>query len=162
MLELVVGDSRAMMICHWRDCMTAQELCATNMEAVVLLRRGLRGTMAWVWRKHVHKFRTCPWLLVVLGDARAPPRVKDAILEQWEASSACCLRPGMARNMKECGVDATALGTREWQSFVWRFACILRLTIADIEVRHPRNTRSGGGGHGNTSFAHIVANYVTT
>ena len=96
---------------------------------------------------------------MVLADDRADEVLRDEILVEWESQSACCLTPGIARMMKLVGVIAEELLLPQWQTMLYWIAFALKLSVADIETRHPRNKNSCAP-NGCSSWSTIVSNYV--
>lgn len=116
----------------------------------------MRSTMAYLWRKHFHELSQYPWRLVSIADPSAPPSMKSDIIQDFGSHNPCCLPKGVARSLREEGAD---LQGGETTSFLFWFAHMARLTTADVEVRHARNSTSAGK-TGNTAFSGIAAQYV--
>ena len=120
------------------------------------MRTALRATLGYIWGKHVRELLQYPWRLFILADRRQPFGVKEAVLREWVSKRGCCLPEGLARRLKQSATDVTCVSFR---SFLYRLAWVMRLTIADVEVRHARN-RSSAGNSGNTDFSNIAAMYL--
>lgn len=120
------------------------------------LRVALRSTMAFVWRKHVREVVQYPWKLVLLADPRAAPAQREAVVEEFTTTNACCLPSGFSRTLRLAGADLTAHNTHR---LLYWFAHMVRLTTADVEVRHARNSVSAGK-TGNMDFSNVVSQYV--
>jgi hypothetical protein len=99
-----------------------------------LFRRTLMVCMAWVWRKHIRRFSEFPWSLVQLADPRVSHATKARVGRDWDSMSECCVRKGVASNLKADGVTSADLRGDDWQAFLWWFAASLKLSVADVEV----------------------------
>ena len=119
------------------------------------LRRSLRATMCYLWRKHSHEFAQYPWKLFALADARQSAAAKASIQHDWAQRSACCLPEGFTRRLKDADID---IMDERFGHFMYWFAYLARLTVADIEVRHARNSSNAGGGR--EDFSNVVAQYL--
>lgn len=91
--------------------------------------------MAWVWRKIRRRFEDFPFKLFRLTDARCPASDKDRLCREWDSARPCCLRPSMAASMKRSGITSADLMGPDWHKVLRSAASVLRLTVADIELR---------------------------
>lgn len=112
--------------------------------------------MAFLWRKHAHELNEFPWKLLMLGDCQAPHEAKACVAAEFKCAAPCCLPAGLARTLRQSGQDVQSPGS---VSLLYWTGKLLRLTIADVEVRHARNATSAGRS-GNVDFSGIVAQYV--
>ena len=151
-------DGRVKLLCLFYHCLSMDELMERFPAVASTLRRSILSFMGWLWRKHIWRLNQFPWLFCKLADSRSSRREKDDVLAAWSSKASCCLRPGMAARMKQAYTSKDYLQTPEWRQRLWAFAAILRTSVADIEVRHPRNAQSSGRGH--ASFAGVASNYV--
>ena len=121
-------------------------------------RAAIRATMCFIWRKHVHELQQYPWKLLGLGDPRMEPMARQALINDFGATKACCLPRGLARSAQIAQVDLASDVARQ---FMYWFAFMTRMTVADVEVRHARNNHTSGYGHAQAlDFSSIVAQYI--
>ena len=155
--EHVAG--RAFLYCMAHGCATLPDLQRRRPREAKLYRRSVMCCLAWFWRKHVKRLSSFPWRLVTLADSRATMDTKEEVMRAWDATDACCLMPGMARRLKEMGLRGADFMEATWQTILYWIAFSLKLSIADIETRHPRNKVSCNT-NGKTSFSLVVSHYV--
>lgn len=118
------------------------------------------ATAASTYRRHIWAYSRLPWALIVVADTRVPLATRRRLADDMYGDrEACCLTPGMCRQMKERGVSVDHLFTAKWQSiFAW-LAQLLRMQICDLEWRHGRN-RKRSHGSGQTRWHEFVAKSV--
>ena len=102
-----------------------------------------------------------PFLLVGIADTRLSATARTNIAEAFFVEPLCCLRPGMARDLRERLVDAAALLTDIWCIVLYFFAVLVSMVVVDIEWRHGRN-RARSNKHGQTCLAQFTAKYIGT
>ncbi|CAE7268084.1 unnamed protein product [Symbiodinium sp. CCMP2592] len=68
------------------------------------LRRMVLLVTSWIQVRHCDKLEAPPFNLVAVADGRADEATTASVLRKWDDTPACCLRPGMARTLKERGV----------------------------------------------------------
>ena len=113
--------------------------------------------MSFIWRKHVHCFGQYPWKLLGIADPRLETEAKGALIAEFEARAECCLPHGLARTMKASGLDLRDARTTQ---FLYWYAFMVRMTVADVEVRHARNNATSSAAGMACDFSNIVAQYV--
>ena len=69
--------------------------------------------------------------------------------------------PGIARRMKLMCIDGAQLLAPRWQFILYWLAYSLKLSVADIETRHPRSDKSCNP-NDSTSFSSVVSNSICT
>ena len=158
LFEPPVVDGRVMLFALWFGCESVAQLRRQHRAAWVRLRTAVRTVMANVWRKHVRELQQFPWVLATLADDKATAEQLDVIFDRWRQTSPCCHPDGMSRRLRQHDVD---LRTPSMKWFLRWWAYMVRLTTADIEVRHPRNTVSAGSSD-MVDFSSVVAQYVNT
>lgn len=90
-------------------CQSYNSWCSLYFDQVQHVRHVLMSLSAWIYRRHVVYWDEFPWALVVIADPDANPNVRDAILKRWDSCSVCCVRPGLARDLKLLGVTSRDL-----------------------------------------------------
>ena len=71
-----------------------------------------------------------------LGDARSSCQCVDAVVEEIQATSSCCLPPGTVRCFKERSTDLRSAEARKWD-LCW--AMSKTTSLVDTERMHARN-----------------------
>eukprot|EP00438_Fugacium_kawagutii_P020682 Skav232331 [mRNA] locus=scaffold1704:103263:103802:+ [translate_table: standard] len=77
--------------------------CEHYPDQVGKTRHVLVSVSAWVYKRHYRYWHEFPWLLTVLADRQADREFVEWVAWKWDSSSACCLRPGLARDLKKSG-----------------------------------------------------------
>ena len=109
------------------------------------LRVALRATMGYIWRTHMWELRQYPWRLMILGDKRQHAAAVDSLMCEWNALQPCCVPEGLARRFKLGNVQVQDQSTK---ALLYWIAYMHRLTVADVETRHARNSHSASSsGH---------------
>ena len=108
-------------------------------------------------RNHITRLA---WRLPMLVDPRVDGEVKLALMREWDATDACCLEAGFARQLKLRGITAHMLRDEPlWQMFLMQFARLIGQQVCDLEWRHARN-RGRSDKHGKTKFDLFTAEAV--
>ena len=66
-----------------------------------LLRRMVLLVSSWIQARHQDRLGEPPFSLVGLVDSRLTSGDREALLQHWDGSNGCCLRPGLARTLKQ-------------------------------------------------------------
>ena len=93
-------------------CRTFSDWCCLYSGQVRHARLVLMSLSAWIYRRHVVYWEEFPWplaSLAIISDPQANPEVKATILERWDQVFPCCVRPGLARDLKTMGVGSGQL-----------------------------------------------------
>ena len=98
-----------MLIFRKMQCSSLAQMCAEFPEALRLIRRSVLLTSAWMYRRHHKPLHEAPWLLCTLADERATEMQKQLVCDVWDQKRPCCVRPGMARRLKQRGVTSGML-----------------------------------------------------
>ena len=83
--------------------------CYLYFDQVRHVRHVLMSLSAWIYRRHIVYWDEFPWPLVVISDPDASSDLRENILRRWDSCSACCVRPGLARDLKNLGVTSRDL-----------------------------------------------------
>ena len=129
----------------------------TAAPTVLLYRRALLLSGAGIYLRHVRPLAEYPWPLVALSDDRRSQSHKEAILQAFMGKRPCCLRPGLARQLRitasEDG-DGASLASPLWRNIFYHMARVLDLSTVGVERRHAWNRR---GSHDTTRWATFAA-----
>ena len=102
-----------------------------------------------------------PWTLLALGDWRRSEVDRVQIAESFVCSAPCCLRPGLARKLRNLRRRPTELKemllSPLWKTIFLQLARVLRLSIAHIEWRHAWNRRHSSACN---AWVNFVSAYV--
>lgn len=78
-------------------------------QEVRTLRRLALLTISWLQRRVGDRIAEPPFSLVALGDPSAPESLHQRLVQEWDETHLCCLRPGFARKMKSKHVSGDDL-----------------------------------------------------
>ena len=117
-------------------------------------RRAIRIASANIEWRHCREYLCNRGHLHLLGlcDRRIPFEQRVARFNIFQTIEPCCMRWGMARKIRRSKVN---LMSEVWQRVSWRLACIIKLSICDVECRHARCKRSIGLG---MEWCHLFGN----
>lgn len=73
------------------------------------LRRMVLLANSWVQRRHCDRLFDMPWALCSLADPEVSETRKETLINMWDSSLGCCVRPGLARQLKARGVTGDDL-----------------------------------------------------
>ena len=104
-----------------------QSWCAIRPEEVRLTRQVLLALSALIHRRHVLYWLEFPWSLSVLGDPDAEKEFRAETLKRWDLANACCVRPGLARDLKKLGISSQHLQDDPFLGVWWHWNCFLFL-----------------------------------
>ena len=94
----------------WRSDRTCfADWCHDFPASLRQLRHVLMSLSAWIYKRHVKYWMQFPWPLVVISDAEADPEFFESVLTRWDSCHTCCVRPGIARCLKERGITSQEL-----------------------------------------------------
>lgn len=94
--------------------------------------------------------RAWPWRLLALADTRLSYADRLAVADAFVRMRACCVPPGLARNVLAMNPTADALLEPPWIGRWHMFAKLVTLNVADVEWRHGRNRNKASHFHQNT------------
>eukprot|EP00438_Fugacium_kawagutii_P033559 Skav211093 [mRNA] locus=scaffold2002:336199:336528:- [translate_table: standard] len=83
--------------------------CAIRPDEIRLARHVLMTMSALIHRRHELYWHRFPWLLVALADPLTTPEFKASVSRDWDRAGPCCVRPGLARNLKQLNVNSQSL-----------------------------------------------------
>ena len=110
--SLLFGErGRTQLLWRRQSLLTVKQWEQSKPEQVRTFRRLVLLATAWIQRRHCDRLFQFPFLLCQLANENAETSLKQQILREWDSSFACCLRPGMARDLKMrgiCGADLTS------------------------------------------------------
>lgn len=112
-----------------------------------------------IYRRHVCRYRSFPWLLCAIADERRPLSERRSIALLFTSASSCCLRPGFANRLHARDLAPEDLLSPPWSQVLRFFAVVFSMQVADVEWRHGRN-RQRTHRHGQTSWHQFVARYI--
>lgn len=93
----------------WRPCCDSfKSWCEHYPEQVGQIRHVLMSVSGWIYRRHFVYWHQFPWMLSVLSNPEAPSDFVESVMQQWDNANACCLRPGLARDLKKLGFTSAA------------------------------------------------------
>ena len=95
---------------------------------------------SWIYRRHTCKLMCFPWLLLQAIDARSPLPPGRQVLQKFASTPACCMRSGLARQLRKRGLTVEDFMSPFWQGVLQVIAMMKTLQIADVERRHRRNS----------------------
>ena len=151
------GADRLQLVWRYQGFDSYAEWFAALPLQVRELRRLLLCAAVGLHRRHAVTFKRMTWRLVQLCDPRVAEPDKDRLAQEWDASPACCLVPGFARQLKEMQVTSQELRVSPvWRQFLLQFGRLISQQVCDIEWRHGRN-RGRSHQHGQTRFNTFVA-----
>ena len=131
------GRGRTSMLWRSAGCSSYDEWCASLQHEVQTLRRALMALSAWVFRRHVVYWNQAPWTLLMFTDPGADATVLRDIAARWDSVGPCCVRPGLARDLKKQGLTADQLASEpKWVALLSGVADLLSMSIADVECKH--------------------------
>ena len=108
--SLLLCDSPRLVLIFGREGhATTSEWEEKRPDQIRFLRRLVLLALSWVQRRHSDRLFDMPWALCALADPQASANRKNALIAEWDQTSACCLRPGLARKLKERGLDGAGL-----------------------------------------------------
>lgn len=108
MLLDVKGRGRLQFI--WRpDRESFQDWCNDFPASVKQLRQVLLSLSGWIHKRHVKYWHQFPWPLVAISDDDADADFVTETLKRWDLCHACCVRPGLARTLKQHGISSEHL-----------------------------------------------------
>ncbi len=157
---LLEEPSRLQLLWRTAGCENLTQWCAQHECSMQILRRAVLVGAASLHLRLVSVLRQFPWRLCELADGRTPLEVREKIAREFDAARACCLPPGVARELKASGVTGQELLTSEaWHQVLWEWSKLVTLQIADVEWRH-RRCRSRLNRLGQSRYSHFVAKDV--
>ena len=121
------------------------------------LRRLVMLAISWVQRRHSDGLTQLPFSLCKLADTNVCQTQKTAMMNEWDATPACCLRPGLARSLKSRGIRGEDLASQKWQTVLFAFASLATCTVADCERKHADHKRLASR---NLSFISLLVNSI--
>jgi hypothetical protein len=151
------GADRLQLVWRYQEFASYIDWCAALPQQVRELRRLLLCAAVGLHRRHAATFKRMTWRLVQLCDPRVAESDKDRLAQEWDASHACCLAPGFARELKKMQVTGEEMRTSfVWRHFLLQFGRLVSQQVCDIEWRHGRNRRRSHQS-GQTRFNTFVA-----
>ena len=123
---------------------------------VAVMRRVVLFSAASNHRRHGH-FMKLHFSLPRLGDARSSCQCVDAVVEEIQATSSCCLPPGTVRFLKERSTDLRSAEARKW---VLCWAMSQTTSLADTERMHARNRYHCSRSNGSMNWGSMAAQAV--
>lgn len=91
------------------ECKTFCEWCDAYPQRLRELRHVLMSLSALIYKRHVKYWLQFPWPLVVLSDPDAHEDFVAETMKRWDAARLCCVRPGLARELKRMGITSQQL-----------------------------------------------------
>jgi hypothetical protein len=151
------GADRLQLVWRYQGFASYGDWRAALPQQVRELRRLLLCAAVGLHRRHAVTFKRMTWRLVQLCDPRVAESDKDRLAREWDASHACCLAPGFARELKKMQVTGEEMRTSSvWRHFLLQFGRLVSQQVCDIEWRHGRNRRRSHQS-GQTRFNTFVA-----
>lgn len=95
---------RTMLLWKKQGFVTAQQWEFSAPQQVRSFRRLVLLTCAWIQRRHCDRLLIFPFSLTLLADENTSESKKTELLRLWDATLPCCVRPGMARELKARGL----------------------------------------------------------
>lgn len=122
--SLVDPSGRGRMRFIWGvSCRSSTDWFSSFPAQVEYVRHILLNLSALIYHRHVNYWQHFPWPLVVVADPQADPAVQQSILSRWDRVSSCCVRPGLARELKKLNVTSTCLKNEKLGSHVLQPLC---------------------------------------
>ena len=104
------GSGQGRLIFLWGSSFDSfDSWCKIRPDQVRAVRQVLMTLAALIHRRHVVYWDQFPWPLAVVSDPSAGADLKAEILQKWDAVHACCVRPGLARNLKQMNITGKDL-----------------------------------------------------
>ena len=89
-------------------------------------------------------------------DPEAETTVLRDIAAHWDSVKSCCVRPGLARDLKKQGVAADQLASEpKWVALLSGVANLLSMSIVDVECKHALSRRWS-----DRTFPNIIAKHI--
>lgn len=85
--------------------------CQMHSDEIRLTRRVLLTLSALIHRRHVLHWLKFPWPLAALADPNADQQFVAETCDRWDAAGICCVRPGLARNLKALRIASSEFRT---------------------------------------------------
>lgn len=102
-----------------------------------LYRRTLLSEASKTKRRHAPFLCSrSPFVLTSLVDDRATDEYKWQVLQNYDATRACCARPGLLEDLKTKGVDMREADAQDW---LLPFAVATTLSLGNTERQHAHN-----------------------
>ena len=154
------GQDRLQIVWIYQEYSSYAEWCAHQPAQVRELRRMILVVESGLYRRHVAMLKHLTWRLPMLIDPRVNEFQKLALMQEWDDTDACCMPPGLGRQLKLIGVTARMLRNDPlWQMFLAQLARLISQQVCDLEWRRARN-RGRSDKDGKTKFDLFAAEAV--
>lgn len=158
--SLLDGTNDRLLLAFRRSSSSYQEWCEAQGSEVRKCRRFFLAAGLVMYRRHWLVYHRLPWSLLKIVDPRTSQSEREAVMADFDDAADCCLPPGLARQLRQCGITAQQLFEDEdLRRFLCWVAELVGQQIVDLEWRHGRN-RKRSNSHGQTRMDSFVARAV--
>ena len=132
------------------------EWATRRLQQVCLVRRLILLAAACLRRRH-GQLSEPPFNFAAVADDRVDKARLDALHQSLKDTAACCLSPGLARQVKKDELDLRSPEAKQW---VFAWALSVTLSISDTERKHAVNKAFNKGANGCSGWAGLASNAV--